>query len=152
MPLIYNTFDSAACLALADRLDAYLHGLGDEMVAKVVTQESKEVKGNPLVVVSCTELEEVVYQTGHYRAGLEVTVKVDADAGSPDQIRRLTGAVLDCLQQTDLISQMNSVQDETGRALVVVQLVVLNQSRMEDVGDRQWRRVIAFDVFGFNPA
>ena len=130
-----------------------------ERAAVVSRQFSVTVAGpvtlaqvSPLVVVSPTELEEMVYQSGHYRVAVEVTVKVDMDSGSGGQFLLLSGAVLDCLQQTDLVAQLNAVQDATGRALCVVQGLVLEQSRLEDVGDRQWRRVYSLNVFGFNPA
>jgi hypothetical protein len=120
----------------------------------VVEQTSKEVQERRMVQVSATELEEVVYQSGHYRAGLEITVKVDAkeeNAGGGQQFKALSSAVLDALQQEDLITQLNAVTDETGRALCVVQGIVLEQSRLEDIGDWMLRRVYSLNVYGFNP-
>jgi hypothetical protein len=152
MPLVLNTFDTGVATALQERLRGYLVGLGDECRATVVGQFETEAQVSPLVVVSPTELEEMVYQSGHYRVAVEVTVKVDMDSGSGGQFLLLSGAVLDCLQQTDLVAQLNAVQDATGRALCVVQGLVLEQSRLEDIGDRQWRRVYSLNVFGFNPA
>lgn len=151
MPTIYNQFDTGASAALVDRLRVYLWALGDSCQVKVVGQSEKQVQEKTLVVVSATELEEVIYQSGHYRAAVEVTVKVDMDTGTEEQFVALSGGVLDALQQVDLVAQLNAVKDETGRALCVVQGLVLNQSRLEDIGERQWRRVYALDVFGFNP-
>lgn len=151
MPLVLNTFDSGVTLALVDRLSSYLRGLGDDMTATVVPQETADVQQLPLVVVSATELEEVIFQSGVYRVAIDIGIRVDMDAGSPDQLRKLTGAVLDCLQQDDLPAQLSAVVDEFGRALCVVQGTVLEQSRLEDIGDRQWRRVVSVNVFGSAP-
>jgi tRNA A58 N-methylase Trm61 len=95
---------------------------------------------------------EEVYQSGIYRLGVEVIIRVDQDAGNPDQLLHLSAAVLDFLQQVDLISQLNSVMDENGRALCYVQLIIIEQSRLEDIGDRQWRRVYALTVLGCMPS
>ena len=149
--LVRSTFDSGVTLALVDRIASYLRGLGDDVNAKVVPQEIADVQELPLVVVSATELEEVVYQSGTYRVGMEIGIRVDMDAGNPDQLRQITGGVLDALQQTDLVAQLTAVVDEYGRVLCVVNGLVLEQSRLEDVGDRVWRRVISMDVFGHAP-
>jgi hypothetical protein len=152
MPLVLNQFDSGATTAIVERLRAYLAALGAEYTADVVTQTSPDTQKLPLVAVSPTELEEMVYGSGHYRAGVEVTVKVDVNNGGETQFRALSGAVLDALQQTDLVAQLNAVTDETGRALCVVQSLVLEQSRIEDVGDWMLRRVYSLNLYGFNPA
>lgn len=151
MPLVLNQFDSGVTTAIVERLRAYLAALGEEYSAKVVEQTSGDVQQAPLVVVSATELEESVYQSGHYRVGLEITVKVDANTGGSQQFKALSGAVLDALQQEDLITQLNAVADETGRALCVVQGITLEQSRIEDVGDWLLRRVYSLNAYGFNP-
>lgn len=151
MPLILSTFDTGLTTALTARLRAYLDGLGDDCQATVVEQATADVQQLPLVVVSATELEEMVYQSGHYRCGVEVGVRVDMDTGGADQFKKLSGAVLDALQQTDLIAQLNAVRDEYNRALCVVQGLVLEQARLEDIGDRQWRRVYSLNVFGHAP-
>jgi hypothetical protein len=155
MPLTLNQFDSGVTTAIVERLRAYLAALGEEYSAKVVEQTSEEVQERRMVQVSATELEESVYQSGHYRAGIEVTVKVDAkeeNAGGPAQFKALSAAVLDALQQTDLETQLNAVTDETGRALCVVQGITLEQSRIEDVGDWMLRRTYTLNVYGFNPS
>lgn len=148
MPLVLSTFDSGVVAGLVGLLRGYLEALGVEKMPAVVSQEEKIPQTLPLVVVSVTELEEFIYQSGNYRCGVEVGVRVDMDTGTPEQLRTLSAGVLDCLQQDDLIAQLNALKDDAGRPLCYVQLVVLNQSRMEDIGDRQWRRVFALDVFG----
>jgi hypothetical protein len=152
MPLTFNTFDSGVTTALVDRLRSYLGGLGAEYAGKVVEQTSPDVQSVPLVVVSPTELEEMVYQAAVYRVGLEITVKVDGKLEGGDvMFKNLSAAVVDCLQQEDLIAQLNAVKDETGRALCIVQGVVLEQSRLEDIGDWLLRRVYSLNVFGCAP-
>lgn len=155
MPTVLNTFDTGVASALIDRLRAYLDGLGEEYRCNVVGKDSDEVQRAVLVAVSPTELEEVVYSSGHYRVAVDVTVKVDAtedNEGGAQRHAALSGAVLDALQQSDLATQLNGVTDATGRALCVVQGIVLEQSRLEDVGDWQLRRTYALSLFGFNPA
>jgi len=151
MPLVYSTFDSGLIAALVRLCDAYLKNLGDDFSSDVVNQMEVQTMRYPLVIVSPTEIEEMVYQSGHYRVGVEFSINVDMDIGSPQQMENLAGAVLDFLQQTDLIQQLNTVTDDTGRALCVVQLVTIEQSRLEDIGDRKWRRVLVVDFLGHAP-
>ena len=148
MPLTRSTFDTGVVTALVDRIRAYLEGLGDDCRAKVVAQWEPDVQELPLVVVSCTELEEVVYQSGHYRVALDVTLKANP---AMEGFLSLSGALLDALQQVDLTAQLNAVLDPTGRAYCVVQGIVLEQSRLEDVADWQLRRVYALNLFGHAP-
>jgi hypothetical protein len=94
----------------------------------------------------------MVYQAAVYRVGLEITVKASGKAeDGAAMFRGLSAAVVDCLQQEDLVAQLNAVKDETGRALCVVQGVVLEQSRLEDIGDWVFRRVYTLNVFGCAP-
>ena len=151
MPLTRSTFDTGVVTALVDRLRAYLDGLGDDCRAKVVAQWEPDVQEMPLVVVSPSEMEEVVYQSGHYRVAVEVMLKVDANTGGSESFLRLSGALLDALQQDDLAAQLTAVLDATGRAYCVVQGLVLEQSRLEDVADWQLRRVYSLNLFGCAP-
>lgn len=147
--LIHNTFDSGVTTAFAGLLQDWLRGLGQS--ATVVEQATKDVQVAQEVVVSCTELEEVVYQSGTYRAGMELTVKVDRTTGTVQQFRDLGAATLDFLQLDDLAAQLTAQRDATNRGYCVVAGTVINQSRMEDVGDDTWRKVFVVDVFGCNP-
>ena len=152
MPLISNAFDTGVVTALCGAIRGYLSALGVSDMPAVVEQATTGVQALPLVVVSATELEEMVYQTGNYRVAVEVGLRVDMDAGGSEQLRLLSGALLDCLQQVDLVAQLNALKDDTGRVLCIVQGLVLEQSRLEDIGDRQWRRVYALNVFGCSSA
>ena len=148
MALVLNQFDTGLSTALVTVLRDYLEGLGDDMRATVVEQATQDVQQMPLVVVSTTELEEVVYQAAVYRCAVEIGVRVDMDSGSPGQLNKLSGAVLDALQQTNLITLLNACKDETGATLCVVKGIVLELSRLEDIGTRQWRRVFSLNVYG----
>ena len=137
--LLHNTFDSGVTTAIVSLLGDWLRGLG--ISASVREQATKDVQVAQEVVVSCTEIEEVVYQSGTYRVAMELTVKVDRTTGTVQQFRDLGAATLDLLQRTDLIASLNALKDATGRGLCVVDGTVINQSRMEDVGDDTWRKV-----------
>jgi hypothetical protein len=148
MPILFNQFDSGVTTALIARLLAYLETLPLDIRARVVNQYEQDVQSLPLIVVSQTELEEVVYQSGNYRVALDVSVRVDMDSGNPAQFTNLSAAVLDALQQDDLIAQLNAETDAAGSKLCIVKGIVLEQSRLEEVGERQWRRVYALNVYG----
>jgi hypothetical protein len=151
MPQTLSTFDSGAAEAIVERITAYFEGLDEENRAPVFPQNPDTVKVAPAVIVSQTELEEIVYQSGHYRVGFDITVQVDASNGGGAVFKALSAATLDALQQSDLVAQLNSVKDETGRALCVVQGIVLEQSRIEDLGDWMIRRTYSVNLYGHAP-
>ena len=151
--LIYNTFDSGLAACHVELLRNYLGVIGG-LVANVtvVPQEETQPQQLPLVVVSATEQNEAVFQTGIYEVTVEFSVRVDMDAGGADQLRTLSSAVLDYLQQTDLKTQLTAVRDPENNALATVKLLVLGSARLEEIGDRQWGRVFIQKAFGYTPA
>lgn len=148
---MFNTFDTGVVTALRGAVAAYLRRLGGPTDVPVLEQAQTEPQAASSVTVSATESEEMVLGSGHMRVGLDVMLRVDQDTGSPELLRDLSQAVADALQQDDLVAQLTAYRDETDRPVCVVQGIFPGTSRLEDIGDRQWRRVYTLEVFGFSP-
>ena len=108
-------------------------------------------KNKPMISIATESSVEAVYQSGIYSNTLEFTTVVDLDTGGPQQARVLFTALLDCLQQPSLVSQLNAMTDDNGNALVVVRGVVIGQQRLSQQNERDWLKTVSMEVFGFSP-
>jgi hypothetical protein len=141
---VHNTFEYGVETTLMQLLTTYLAAnLSITDAIKVVRGESSEVQHFPRVIVSTADTTEEVFQSGIYRAKVEVTIRVDLDIQPIDVVGSLFAAVLDCLQQTDLETQM------TLAGLVTVKLAILGPSKLEGLGDRYSQKVQEIELIGF---
>jgi hypothetical protein len=100
----------------------------------------------PCVVYEVPNTTEEVFKTGIYRATVVSLMRLDMDVATQQQIRELSSAITDFLQQTDLETQLTS----TG--LVVAKLVIPGEGGHIDLGDRYAERTSGVQIIGYSIA
>lgn len=105
--------------------------------------ESDSKKTYPLCTVSSSDGEEAIFQTAIWRLTVEVIVECDVDTSALADSAAIFGAVLDVLQDRDLILKLEAA----GR--VKVKGFVFGTQRVNELGDRLWSKTATADVFGY---
>lgn len=139
---VVNIFEHNLETNMMSLINSHLESLST--TAHIVRGETGDTQILPLIIVHAVDSLEAVFQSGIYQVKLTVTVKEDLDSGSPAHSSQLFGAVVDVLQQTDIITLMNNLG-----GLYLKGSVLLDQS-LEEVGDRMWVKSVSVDFFGFS--
>lgn len=140
-----NNFEYAAESALIDIIKARMGSLAQRIVRGEVSPrlESEAVETLPCLIVSTSDFEEAIYQTGIYQGNINLTVKTDIDRQTASESAALFASLVDVLQLDDLKDLMNN----TGK--ITVQGLVLGPAKTDEVDDRRWIKSISLQVFGF---
>lgn len=145
---VYNTFSydvEAALLAVAQTYIAnaldwasvinYAHG-----------QDPDKIKLPRVVVYTADPVTEEVFRTGIFRAKLSITMGVDLDVGTSEQIKELSAAIQDIWELDDLETEI------TNTGIVVAKLVLPGETNPIELVDRYAERTTSGEIIGYSVA
>jgi hypothetical protein len=138
----FNTFQ----IALEDAFVQLLQSPTAEIPAgtHIATGKSEDINLLPRIVVATGNLTEAIYQSGIYRANVEIICKTSIDAGDRDSASELFGKVADMVQRTNLRQDLI----DTGK--VYVHGLMEPTIDHNAYGDREWADTIRIQVVGMS--
>lgn len=140
MPPPYNTFDAAVKKAFIKVFNDNIGSLSQNIVGS----DTIEPDVLPRVIVAVTDMEEIIFNTGNYRARVEITLKTNIGNQLPTDSETLFASVLDVLQTEDFNQQM------TDTGFLIVQGSVIQQMTPAVVEDQMWVKKLEIDIFGLS--
>ena len=141
-----NQFDGALLLALQSFLRGVLGPLAPSGVEIRKTGDTG-TQTLPLVALSVVEMEEVVFESGIYRANVQAELRWDIDpeeGQAPFDSDAAYGALVNAFQTVDLKTELRL------KGGLQIDGAVLGRLEPAEAGDRMWLRRVQCEFFGYS--